>query len=99
MASTLMTALIAAPALANFHAVAPLSVTATIALTLLLRTLLAGIGGLLAVLGLLRTLPLAAVPSMAAALAVLPPAVAALFLLLLPLRRGFLAGYQLNKLS
>jgi hypothetical protein len=36
---------------------------------------------------------------MAAALAVLSPAVTALFLLLLPLRCGFLAGYQLNQLS
>jgi hypothetical protein len=77
----------------------PVPATVVAALILLLGTLLlAGLGGVRTLLCLLCALLLAGVPAVAAALAVFPPAIAAVILLFLPLRHGFLAGYQCNQL-
>ena len=55
--------------------------------------------GLRPLLGPFAALFLAAILAVASTLGVLSSAVSALFLLLLPLRYGFFAGYKRNQLS
>ena len=97
--ATLIATVIAATAPARIHAVTTLPIAATVSLTLL-RALRMRLGGLRPPFGLVAAFLIATVLAVATMFSVLASAVsAALFLLLLPLRRGLPAGYQLNQLS
>ena len=98
-ASAIMAAFVASSAPAGICTISPLSVTAMFIATLLLWTLLTRIRRLRTLLCLFSAFFLAAVLAVAATLAVFPSAIAALFLILLLLRRRLLAGEQLNQLS
>jgi hypothetical protein len=98
--ATLIAAIVTASTPTAVHAISSLSIAATVALTLLMRTLRIRLDGLKTLLGLLAAFLLATVLTVASTLSVFASAVAAtLLLLLLPLRRGFPAGYQFNQLS